>query len=163
MQAQPQHVDGRAQQQRIDAVEEARDGAVRRHHVPMAVDRQRRIGLVSGQHQIDRLARGIERRVGERPLRKHRRKTRGDQQNVALAQRNIELLGKMQDHVAGRLGAARLEKAQVLGRDLGLAGEIELAHAPALAPFAPMIADRPGQPHAHESTGTRERSPLPRR
>ena len=43
-----------------------------------------------------------------------------------------------------RLGlrAAGLEEAQMLGRDLGIAGEVELAQAPALAPRAQMIADR---------------------
>jgi len=68
----------------------------------MAVDRKRRIGRVPGEHQIDDLARGIERRILQRPLRKDRRIPRRDQQQVAIAQRDFEPLGKMQHHVTAR-------------------------------------------------------------
>jgi len=107
-------------------------------------------GLVPGEHQVDGLAGDIERRVLQRPLGKHRRVSAGDQQHVALAQRHVEPFGEVQDHVAGRLRAPGLKEAQMLGRDLGLAGKIELAHAPPLAPFAQVIADWPD--HAHGET-----------
>src|SRR3954466_2807126 len=62
----------------------------------------------------------------------------------------------MQHHVATRLRAAGLEKAQVLRGDLGFDGKVELTHAPALAPFAQQVADGSGggegQVHARDDS-----------
>jgi hypothetical protein len=46
------------------------------------------------------------------------------------------LFGEMQQYLAARLRATGLDKAQMPGRDPGVAGEIELAQPPALAPLA---------------------------
>ena len=62
------------------------------------------------------------------------------QQRVARAQRHVEPLGQAQQHAAARRRAASLDEAQVAGGDLGLAGELELAEAAPLAPFAQEIA-----------------------
>src|SRR5260221_14722422 len=48
----------------------------------------------------------------------------------------------------------------MLGGDVGLAGEVELTHAPALAPLAQMIADRAHRP-CHDSDDSAERRGRP--
>ena len=107
----------------------------------MPIDRERRIGFVPLEHEVDRLARLLQGRVFQRPLRKHRRVTGRDQQHVAFAQRHIEPLGEPQHHVARGLRTPGFEKAQMLGRNLCIEREIELAEAAALAPLAQVIAD----------------------
>src|SRR4051812_24792956 len=110
----------------------------------MAVDRQRRIRFVRGQNEIDSLACSAERWVVERPLRKHRRVSRGNQQRVAFTQRTLEPLGKTQNHLPARQRSAGFDKTQMPGRDLGTAGERELTEAPPLPPFAQMPANPSG-------------------
>ena len=166
MEAQAQHVDGRAQQGWIGAADKAADGGVGGNQRPVAVDGQRRVGLVAREHEVHRLARGLQRRVLQLALGEHGGKARGDQQHVALAQGDIELLGQVEHHLARGLRASGLEEAQVLGRDLGLEREVELAHAPPLAPFAQQVADGLGLGHRDHgrsaSMGTGA-LPLPRR
>jgi hypothetical protein len=101
----------------------------------MPVDRQRRIGLVALEHEIDDPARGLERGIVERSLREHRRIARGGEQDVALAKRHLEPLGETQHHLARGLRTPGFDEAQMPRRDLGIDREVELAHAPALAPF----------------------------
>jgi len=48
-----------------------------------------------------------------------------------------------QQHFAARRGPPGLDKAQMPRRDACVAGEIELAQAPALAPFAQQVTNRP--------------------
>src|SRR5688572_5695402 len=119
----------------------------------MTIDGYGGIGLVTLQHEIDSLARRLQRRVAERVFLEHRRKARGDQQRIAFAQRHVEQLGEMQQHLAAGLRAAGFQKAQVLRGNLRLHGEVELAHAPPLAPFAQQVADRTRRTHlnAHGS------------
>ena len=112
---------GGCQQLRRHAGEEFRQRTVRSDDVPVPVDRERRIGPLRLQHQIDGAARRRQRRIIKRALRKDRRIAGGDQQHVALAHRNIELLGEMQHHLAARLRAPGLDEAQVPRRNLGLA------------------------------------------
>jgi len=102
----------------------------------MAVERERLKGLLPLQHQIDGRAGGGQRRIGQRPLGKDRRIARRDREHVAFAHRHLELLGKVQQHVAARLRAPGFDEAQMPRGDAGVAGELELAQAPALAPFA---------------------------
>jgi len=47
----------------------------------------------------------------------------------------------MQQHIAARQCSPGFDKAQMPGRDSGLAGEVELAHAAALTPLAQMSAN----------------------
>jgi hypothetical protein len=49
--------------------------------------------------------------------------------------------GSMQDHLARRRRASALDEAQMALRDLGFAGEIELAEPAPLTPVAQEIAD----------------------
>src|SRR6185369_2665898 len=105
-----------------------------------------------------------KRRIVERTLAKRRRKARRKQQRVALAKRNVEQLGEMKQHLAARLRAAGLEKAQMFGGDLGLAREIELAAAAPLPPLAKHRSDGLclGD-HARESNVRIAALPLPAR
>ena len=108
-------------------------------------ERARLLGLfdrfVAGEDQADGFARGREGRIVKPPLAKLGRVARCRQQHVALAQRNAKLLGELQQHLAAGLRASGFQEAQVPRGDFGLAGEIELAHAAALAPVAQKIAD----------------------
>jgi hypothetical protein len=94
------------------------------------------------EHEVDGLAHGCERRIRQRPLGKDRRIARRYQQDIALAQGDLEPFGQMQHHVAARQRPAGLQKAQMLRRDIGLASEVELAQVPALPPLAQKIAHR---------------------
>jgi hypothetical protein len=109
----------------------------------------------------------LQLRVAQGVLLEHRREACGDQQRVALAQRHVEQLGQMQHHLAARLRAAGFEKAQVLRGNLGFDGEVELAHAPPLPPFAQQMADGSrcgeGQVHAATIAQLRPAAPLPPR
>jgi hypothetical protein len=58
---------------------------------------------VSGKHLIDRLPRDPQRRIVERAFREHRRVARRLQQQIAIAQRHVELFGKAQHHLAAWL------------------------------------------------------------
>ena len=87
---------------------------------------------------------GVSARIVERALRKRRRKARGHQQHVAFAQRHLQPLGEPQHHVARRRGAAGLDEAEMPRRNLGVAGEIELAEMAALPPLPQVIADMDG-------------------
>ncbi len=109
------------------ARKQRRHRGVVRDQRPVAVDRDRRIGLVALEHEIDRLARRLQRRIAERALREHRREAGRHQQHVALAQRHVEAFGQMQHHLARRLRAAGLQEAQMLGGNLRFEREIELA------------------------------------
>ena len=69
----------------------------------MAVDRQRRIWLVAREYLVDRLPSSLQCRIVERTLGEHRRVARCVQQDVAVTQRHLELLGQVQHHVAAWL------------------------------------------------------------
>ena len=92
-------------------------------------------------HQLHRLAGGRQRRVVKFALRKHRREPGGGQQDVALAQRHLELLGQVQHHLATGLRAAGFQKAQMPRGDVALQCQVELADVPPLAPFAQQWAE----------------------
>ncbi len=156
MQAEPQDIDRRLQQGRVGTGHQGSDRAVRGHHGPVAINREGRVRFMPLEYKVDGLARAQERGVGQLPLAKYRSVSGCHQQHVALAQRDFQPLGQMQHHLAARLRASRLNEAQVPGGYIGLAGEIELAQTPALAPFAQKIADRLCGAH-HQATITRSR------
>ena len=58
MKAQPKHVDGRLQQMRRRAGEERCDARIGGNEVPVKVDGEGGIGLVGGEHLVDRLTGG---------------------------------------------------------------------------------------------------------
>ena len=101
--------------------------------------------LVAREHVVDRLPRGLQCGIAERAFGKHRRIARRLQQHIAVTQRNIELLGQMEHHVAARLRPPGFQKAEVARGDFGLGCEVELAQVPALPPLAQQVAHRSDQ------------------
>ena len=77
--------------------------AVRGDHLPPAIDHRRRVRLVAAQHELERLAHRAHVGVVERPLAVERGVAGREQELVAIAQRDLELLGELQHH----LGAGR--------------------------------------------------------
>jgi hypothetical protein len=159
MQREPQHVDRRPQQRCIDSRKQRRNRLVGRNQGPVPIDRERRIGLVTGEHQFDRAARCFQRGIGERPLRKHRRETGRHQHCVAFAQRHLELFRQPQHHLTRRLRTPGFEETQVPGGDLCVSGEIKLGQAAALPPLAQVSAD--GLHGAHGSKHRQRPAPAP--
>jgi hypothetical protein len=64
-----------------------------------------------------------------------------EQELVALAKRQLELLAEMQHHFAARLRAARLDEAEMACRDVGLERELELAQPASGAPLAQQLTE----------------------
>ncbi len=140
MDAQAQHVDRRLHEGRIHLADQRYERIVRGDQRPVPVDGERRIGIVAAQNEIHRLAHARKRRIVERAFRIDRREARRHKHDVAFAKGHVELLRQEQHHLAARLRAPGLEKAQMARGDLGLESEIHLAQAAALAPFAQEIA-----------------------
>ena len=141
MQRQPHRIQRRFQEIGGDPFVQFRQRAIARDDAPLPVEREGGVGLLALQHEIDRAAGGRQCGIGQRPFRENRCIARRHQEHVALAHRHVKLFGEMQQHVAARMGAAGFDKAQMPGRDPGVAGEIELAQAPALPPLTQQSTD----------------------
>jgi hypothetical protein len=102
------------------------------------IDHERRIRLVPSQHLLDRFAHRTHLGNIELALRVGRRVARGQEQVVALAERNLEPLGQMEQQLRARARAAGLDEAQMARRDVRLQRELELTE-PA-APAATLAA-----------------------
>ena len=155
MQAEPQHIDRRREQRRVDA------GEQRRTALFDATIVQCRSIASAGYGSCPASTRSIALRAASSAGSSSARcgntgaKPGRDQQRVALAQRHVELLGEPQHHVARRLRPPGFEKAEMAGRNLGVAGKVELAEAAALTPLAEVMADRLCGSHASEDSRTR--------
>src|SRR5215813_11585667 len=111
---------------------------------------------------LDRLARRGHFGRCKRPFVEYRRIACRHQNDIALAQRNVELLGQAQQHFARALRAAALEETEMPGRDFGLACEFELTHAALAAPFAQVVAGGLGAGgHEEKSSPGDWLNPLP--
>ncbi|HLM25507.1 MAG TPA: hypothetical protein VK304_00905 [Thermoleophilaceae bacterium] len=97
---------------------------------------------MAAQDQVERGADGRQLRALERALRERRRVAGGEQELVALAKRDPEALEDLKQHLAAGLRAARLDEAQMTGRDPGVERELELGQPPPLAPPTQLLADR---------------------
>ena len=93
---------------------------------------------------------GGHRRVVQPPLRVGGGEPGGEQQGVAVAQRDVELLAQAQQHRPRRPGAAGLDEAEMAGGDSGGVGEGELAQAAAAAPSA---QENPDLGHDRDASG----------
>ena len=91
--------------------------------------------------------RGGERGVVQLSLAVSRREARGEQQVVALPERDVQPVGKMKHHVARGSRTTAFDKTQMALRYLGLAGEVELAQAP---PDTPLAQQRTGEILSHQ-------------
>ena len=95
---------------------------------------------LAGQDLAQRIADRFELGLGQATFGIGGRVTARQQQRVAVARRHVEMLGQVQDHLAGRPGAAGLDEAQVPGGDVGLYGQVELAQPAALPPLAQQVS-----------------------
>ena len=73
---------------------EAFEAVYNRDHVPMAVDREGRIGLMRLEQTVDRRHGAGERRIVQGPVPEYGREAGGEQHGVALPQRDIQMLGE---------------------------------------------------------------------
>jgi hypothetical protein len=72
-----------------------------------------------------------------------RGETTSEQQPVLLAQRHVEVVADPQDHPAGRLRPPGLDIAEMPGRHVRPAREVELRQVPALPPVPQQLAHVP--------------------
>jgi hypothetical protein len=128
-----------------EEAEEAARALVAHEDVPAPVDHQGGIRLLLAQGELEGAPHLGHLRSVEPALVIDRRVPRGEEQLVPAARGHLEHPGEKEDHVAARVGAARLEKAQVPGGDLRVESEGELAAPPALAPLANEPAHRTGR------------------
>ena len=115
MKSDPQEIDRRLEQLRVDLDHRRQPGhwAVGRDEVPGAIEYHRWKGLVRGEDSVERLAHGLELRIGEGALGKCRRVTGDEQELISFPERDLELLGNRQEHLTPRLGATGLDEAQM--------------------------------------------------
>ena len=118
-----------------------RDRAVRGDHAPVAIDGERRVWVVAFQHALQRVTHRLHVRFVQPALTVRRRVARGEQQLVAVAQRDVELLGEMDDHLGAGPCPAGLDEADMPGGHVRLEREVQLAQAPPLAPLAQQRPD----------------------
>jgi hypothetical protein len=85
---------------RGDVAIDVRDAAVRCENVPVPVDDQRRIWLMRNQEPSQRLPDGHHLTLVQRALAEDVGEAGRQKQSVAFAERNIEAVGKMQDHLS---------------------------------------------------------------
>jgi hypothetical protein len=138
VQRDPVGVDRRHQQLRRHALGQHGERRVRGHQVAHPVDDDRRVRQVPGQHVVERGAHRGQRRVVPCGARVGGGEAGGEQQVVALAQRQLQRLGQPHHHRPPRRGPPALHEADVpLGR-AGAHGELQLAQ-PAARPARPQL------------------------
>src|SRR5439155_10057 len=96
-----QHV--RRVRRRLEPLEDAMRGFVAHHDVPFAIEDERRKRLLLAEDVFERAAHGLEIGRAERPIAVRRRVAGGDEQRVALAERDVEHAGQQLHHLAARL------------------------------------------------------------
>lgn len=116
-----------------DAVGEQVQRVVGGDERPVPVDDEGRVRLVRPQEAVERLAHRRHLAGIERPLAVQRSVPGGEQQPVALAQRDLEPLREVDDHLAARPGAACLHEAQMTCRHVAFQRQVELRQVPAFA------------------------------
>jgi hypothetical protein len=104
MQGQAQGVNRRDQQLRIDPVQQQGGAGVARDDLPVAVDDKGRIGAVAREQPLDSRPDVAHVRVVvvQCPLGVHRRVLGRKQQLVTLAERDVELVCQVKDHLPAR-------------------------------------------------------------
>ena len=113
--------------------------------VPAAVDDDGRVGLVAAQDEVEGLAHRCHVGRVERALPVDGRVAGGEQQLVALAQRHLELLGQVQDHLAARRARPVSTKLTCRAETPASSARSSWLQPPPLAPVAQQRADTEGR------------------
>jgi hypothetical protein len=166
MHREAEHVDRRLQQRRLDPVPQQGRGRVRLDQIPEPVHDQGWIRLVGVEQPSQRLAQRLHHPPVVGLLQVGRREAAREQQPVALGQRQVEALSEVDEQLPARPRAAGLDEAEVLGREVRLQRELELAQPPARPPETDQLADGLRLPlglddHPIEVSGASDRIPLP--
>ena len=111
-------------------------GPIGLDQVPETVDDQRRVRLVCLQQPGQRLAQRPHHLPVEGLLEVGRREAAGEQQAVALGDRQVEVLCEVDEELAARAGPAGLDEAHVLGGQVGVQRQLHLREPPLGAPEA---------------------------
>jgi hypothetical protein len=125
-----EHVDRGLEQVGIDPVPEERRGPIGLDQVPETVDDQRRVRLVWHQQPAQRLAQRSHHVAVEGLLQVGGCEAPRDQHAVALGDRQMEVLGEVDEKLATRARAARLDEAEVLGGAVRLQRQLHLREPP---------------------------------
>jgi len=104
-------------------------------HVPQRVDDERRIRLLLAQDELQRAPNGLELGCVELAGAVQRCVAGGEQEQIPIAERNVEHGAEPLDHRPARPRAPRLEKAQMTDGHLGVGGQRELVHPACLTPL----------------------------
>ena len=137
----PKHVDRGLEELGVDPVPEERRGAIGLDQVPETVDDQRRVRLVCLQQPAERLAQRPHHLAVVGLLQVGRSEAPCEQQAVALGDRQVEVLGEVDEELAARARAARLDEAQVLGGQVRVQRQLHLREPPLGAPEADELTD----------------------
>ena len=141
MQAQPEHVEGRAEQLDGHAGRERERGLVGEHHVPLTIDEHARVRVVRVEHALHRPTNVTQLGIVDGALGVVGRVPAREQQGVALPQRHVELLGDGEDELGAGPRAPGLDEAQVTGRHAHVERQVELAAAAPDTPVAEQLTD----------------------
>ena len=141
MDREAKHVDRGLEQLGVDPVPEERRGPIGLDQVPETVDDQRRVRLVCLQQPAERLAQRSHHLAVEGLLQVGRSEAAGEQQAVALGDRQVEVLGEVDEELATRARAARLDEAEVLGGEVRVQRQLHLREPPLGAPEADQLTD----------------------
>ena len=163
MDPEPEHVDRGLEQFGVDPVPEERRSPIGLDQVPETIDDQRRVRLVCLQQPAERLAQRSHHLAVVGLLQIGRSEAPREQQAVALGDRQVQMLGEVDEELATRARAAGLDEAEVLGGEVRVQRQVQLAEAP-LAPEADQLTRGLGLLlglDGHPLTGASAQVPLP--
>ncbi len=100
MDAEAEDVDRRLQQRRVDPIQEKRGRGIGLDQVPEPVHDQRWIWLVGVQQPSQRLAQGLHHLSVVGLLQVGRRETSGEQQPIPVGDRQVQMLGEVDQQLA---------------------------------------------------------------
>src|SRR5437762_5094602 len=102
MNSQAEHVDRWLEELRVDTVPKKRRGSIGLDQVPEPVDDQSRVRLVRFEQPLERLPKRLHHLPVVVQVQIGRRKTAREQQPIALGDRQIEVLGQVNEELATR-------------------------------------------------------------
>jgi hypothetical protein len=151
---------------RAQVGEELLRSGVHPHDVPTPVHHDRRVRRMLFEDAVQRGHDALDRRMVEVVFGVDRGEPSGDEQPVAVTQRNVQGDRESKDHVTTGLRPARLDEAHVSRRGRRRCGQVELTHRPQPPPVAHQIAEsgarrRRGRGHGGDVTPAPPRRRFP--